>query len=90
MLQNSSITFNCLMDTFESVKHILTSPVTVASNERTFSKLKLVKTHLRSTMNDDKLNFLLILGIEKDIVDQLDINKLVKLWFNVKQCQIQI
>ena len=31
-----------------------TAPVTVSSNERSFSKLKLVKTKLRSTMVQDK------------------------------------
>ncbi|KAF0712179.1 Uncharacterized protein FWK35_00029971 [Aphis craccivora] len=90
-----------LMEKSEEVKHILpcanllcrlalTSPVTVASNERTFSKLKLVNIFLRSTMNDDRLNSLVILGIEKDIVDQLNINKLAQQWSNLKERRIQI
>ena len=33
----------------------LTVPVTVASAERSFSKLKLIKTYLRSTMTQDRL-----------------------------------
>lgn len=101
MLQDDSNNFKSLMEKSEEVKHILpcanllcrlalTSPVTVASNERTFSKLKLVKTFLRSTMNDDRLNSLVILGIEKDIVDQLDTNKLAQQWSNLKERRIQI
>ncbi|KAL4112339.1 hypothetical protein QTP88_016148 [Uroleucon formosanum] len=101
MLQDDSKNFESLMAKSEEVKHILpsanllcrlalTSPVTVASNERTFSKLKLVKTFLRSTMNDDWLNSLVILGIEKDIVDQLNINKLAQQWSNLKERRIQI
>ncbi|KAL4131913.1 hypothetical protein QTP88_009145 [Uroleucon formosanum] len=91
MLQDDSKNFESLMAKSGEVKHILpsanllcrlalTSPVTVASNERTFSKLKLVKTFLRSTMNDDRLNSLVILGIEKDTVDQLNIDKLAQQW----------
>ncbi|XP_008182705.1 uncharacterized protein LOC103309321 [Acyrthosiphon pisum] len=101
MLQDDSKNFESLMEKSEEVKHILpcanllcrlalTSPVTVASNERTFSKLKLVKTFLRLTMNDDRLNSLVILGIEKDIVDQLNINKLAQQWSNLKERRIQI
>jgi hypothetical protein len=36
-------------------------------------------------MKDDRLNFLVILGIEKDIVDQLDINKLAQQWSTLKE-----
>ncbi|XP_046742963.1 uncharacterized protein LOC124409411 [Diprion similis] len=39
----------------------LTLPVTSASGERTFSKLKLIKTYLRSTMCQDRLNGLAVL-----------------------------
>ncbi|CAA0823159.1 hAT dimerisation domain-containing protein / transposase-related [Striga hermonthica] len=44
---------------------LLTIPVTVASAERSFSKLKLIKNYLRSTMSQDRLNGLTMLSIEK-------------------------
>jgi hypothetical protein len=44
---------------------LLTIPITVASIERSFSKLKLIKFYLRSTMSQGKLNRLAILSIEK-------------------------
>ena len=44
---------------------LLTIPVTIASAERSFSKLKLIKFYLRSTMSQEKLNGLTILLIEK-------------------------
>jgi hypothetical protein len=36
-------------------------------------------------MNDDQLNSLVILGIEKDIVDQFNINKLAQQWSTDKR-----
>ena len=44
-----------------------TLPVTTATVERTFSKLKLVKTKLRSLCSEERLSDLLLLAIEKDI-----------------------
>lgn len=44
-----------------------TLPVTTATVERTFSKLKLVKTKLRSLSSEERLSDLLLLAIEKDI-----------------------
>ncbi|KAL4572644.1 hypothetical protein LXL04_019425 [Taraxacum kok-saghyz] len=56
------------MDMFPNVlvayKILLTISVTIASAERSFSKLKLLKTYLRSTMIQEKFNGLVILSIE--------------------------
>ncbi|XP_073037558.1 uncharacterized protein [Primulina eburnea] len=56
---------------------LLTIPVTVASAERSFSKLKLIKNYLRSTMSQDRLNGLAILSIEKKMVAKFDYDNLV-------------
>ncbi len=53
---------------------LLTVPVTVASAERSFSKLKLLKNYLRSTMSQEILNGLAMCSIEKDILDTIDLN----------------
>uniref|UniRef100_A0A8I7BBT1 HAT C-terminal dimerisation domain-containing protein n=1 Tax=Hordeum vulgare subsp. vulgare TaxID=112509 RepID=A0A8I7BBT1_HORVV len=53
---------------------LLTVPVTVASAERSFSKLKLLKNYLRSTMLQDRLNGLAMWCIEKDILDNVDLD----------------
>ena len=58
----------------------LTAPVTVAGNERTFSKLKTVKTALRNSMTDNRLRSLILLNCEKDITDGLDLDHLVDNW----------
>jgi hypothetical protein len=52
---------------------LFTMPVMVASAERSFSKLKLLKNYLRSTMTQDRLNGLAILCIEKKLLDEIDL-----------------
>ena len=55
-----------------------TAPVTVASNERSFSKLNLVKTKLRSTMMQDRLESLKLVSCERDLSVNIDIDRDVK------------
>ena len=43
-----------------------TLPVTVATCERSFSKLKLIKNYLRSTMSEERLSDLAMLSIENE------------------------
>jgi len=68
----------------------LTAPVTTASDERMFSKLKLIKNYLRSKMADQRLNALMMLSCEKDITDSLDIDDLVHKWATLKQRRVQL
>ena len=53
-------------------KVLLTLPVTTASVERSYSKLTLVKTKLRSVMSQDRLEALLLASTERDILLQLN------------------
>lgn len=59
-------------------------PVTVASAERSFSKLKLIKTYLRSTMSQDRVSDLALISIENDEVQKLDRSKLVRKFATAK------
>ncbi|GJN39994.1 hypothetical protein PR202_gb29154 [Eleusine coracana subsp. coracana] len=56
---------------------LFTVPVTVASAERSFSKLKLLKNYLRSTMSQERLNGLATLCIEKELLDAVDIDTII-------------
>ena len=62
----------------------LTLPVTVASAERSFSKLKLIKTYLRSTMAQERLDGLSLLAIERDAAQKLDIDTIINKFANIK------
>lgn len=60
-----------------AIKIFLTLPVSVASNERSFSKLKIIKNHLRSTMSQKRLMDLSILSIEHKCVEQMSFDKII-------------
>ena len=49
----------------------VTIPVTVAAAERSFSKLKLIKTYLRSTMSQERLNGLALMSINREVSRQV-------------------
>lgn len=57
-----SLFINC----HTALRIFLTLPVTVASNERSFSKLKIIKNYLRSSMGQDRLSNLGIMSIEHE------------------------
>ena len=61
-----------------SLRMFLTAPATVVSAERSFSKLKLIKNYLRSTMSQDRLNNLTRLSIESDIAKQIDFDSVIR------------
>lgn len=60
-----------------ALRIFLTLPVTVASCERSFSKLKLIKTYLRSSMGQHRLTNLGILSIENCIAKQINYENII-------------
>lgn len=65
-----------LSEVCKIVKLILVLPASNAESERSFSKMKLVKDRLRSTMNAKKLNHFMIVAHNKDIFDNLDFEEI--------------
>jgi len=68
----------------------LTIPVTLASAERSFSKLKLIKIYVRSTMDGKRLSSLAILSIENDIVENLDWTTLINKFAEIKTQKVPL
>src|SRR6218665_2505382 len=54
-----------------------TMPVTSLASERPFSCLKLIKTHLRTTMLDERLSSLAVLLMHSERVNELDFEKVI-------------
>ncbi len=65
------------------VKLLLTLPCSSAEAERSFSAMRRLKTYLRGTMSQDRLNNLAILHVHRDLVQAVDMrlvaNDFVKL-----------
>ena len=59
---------DCFPNATIAYRVLLTIPVTVASAERSFSKLKLLKSYLCSTMIQERLNDLTMIALESDIL----------------------
>uniref|UniRef100_A0A1X7V0P6 TTF-type domain-containing protein n=1 Tax=Amphimedon queenslandica TaxID=400682 RepID=A0A1X7V0P6_AMPQE len=65
----------CFPHLLQVLQIAMTIGVTSASAERSFSSLKRLKTHLRSTMSQERLNNVSLLHIERDLSN--------KLWHNL-------
>ncbi|XP_056306384.1 uncharacterized protein LOC130218267 [Danio aesculapii] len=65
-------------ETVTLLKILVTTPMTTAEAERCFSTLKRVKTFLRNSMTQERLNALAMLSIEKRLVTEMtDFNQKV-------------
>jgi hypothetical protein len=83
MIQHSSLT-SSFSDVCTALFMFLTVPVTVATAERTFSKLRIIKNYLRSTMSQERLSGLALLSIENDRAQKLDFNKIIDIFATEK------
>ena len=67
---------------------LLTAPVSVAKDERTYSELKIVKNCLHSTMKDERLNDLVVLACENDLTDTINLKEIT--WSKIKLRRLSI
>jgi len=68
---------------FIALRIMLNCPNPVASAERTFSKLKLIKAFNRSHMTNSRLSSLAMFSIETSCVRSLDLEDVMKQWFSI-------
>ena len=73
-----------------ALKIFLTLPVTVASAERSFSKLKIVKNYLRSTMEQDRLSNLSIISIEHQRTSSISFDDIINTFAAKKARKVTI
>ena len=82
MLQND---FNTSFpNTYILLRHYLTLPVTNCAGERSFSHLKRIKSAVRSTQTQDRLNDLALLNIESDVLQDLDFSVVIDTFSSAK------
>ena len=55
------------------MKLILVMPATNSTSERSFSALKQIKSYLRNTMKQERLNSLMTIDVHKDKTDKLEL-----------------
>ncbi|CAI6367503.1 unnamed protein product [Macrosiphum euphorbiae] len=69
-----------------ALRIMLTIPVTSSCAERSFSKLKLIKTYLRNRLGQDKLSELALISIEEEVSSTIDYKHLIDI-FASKKCR---
>jgi hypothetical protein len=58
---------------YEAVGTFLVLPTTTASCERSFSGLRRIKTYLRSSMGQERLNSMIVAAAHPDLLDCIDV-----------------
>ncbi|XP_048514949.1 zinc finger MYM-type protein 1-like [Athalia rosae] len=71
-----------------ALRTLLSLPVSVASRERSFSKLKFFLNYLRSTMSQERLVGLATISIESELCDLIDYQELIADFAKVKARKI--
>ena len=80
----------CVSNVCIALRILLTLPISLASGERSFSKLKLIKTYIRSSMSQQRLVGLSMISIEHDIAKNIDLKQLVTAFAKQKARRVQM
>ena len=62
---------------FTMYRIFLTLPINSAGAERSFSRLKLIKSYVRSTIGEDRLSGLALITIERQFASEVDYNEVI-------------
>ncbi|XP_065642987.1 zinc finger MYM-type protein 1-like [Hydra vulgaris] len=63
-----------------AIRIFLTIPVTVATRERSFSELKLIKNYKRSTMGQERMSSLAKISIENEMTNNIDFDDVINVF----------
>ena len=81
-----------LQPIFPSISILLrifhTMPISVAKGERSFSKLKIIKNHIRATMGQERLSNLMMLSIKNDLAKSLSYDEVIYNFASKKSSKI--
>ena len=69
---------------------ILVLPATNATSECSFSALSRVKSSLRNTMGQERLNSLMILHVHKGLTDKLNMKDVANEFVGAAECRLSI
>ncbi len=64
---------------------LIVMPATNCTSERSFSALRRIKSYLRSTMSQARLNHPMVLHYHQDITDNLDLDTIVNDFISAKE-----
>jgi len=71
-----------------AIRIMLTIPITSAGAERSFSKLKLIKIYLKSSLSQDRLSGLATLAIEKELAENVNYENIIEQFATKKSRKI--
>ena len=83
--QRSLLSEVCLL-----LQLILVLPATNATSERSFSALRRVKSYLRNTMGQKRLNSLMVLHVHKDLTDKLNLKDVANEFVGAAECRLSM
>ena len=78
IITSSSIYIGMFSEVVKLLRIFMTVPVSTASAERSFSSLRRLKTYLRSTMTQQRLNNVMVPHCHKHEIDNIDLTSVAK------------
>lgn len=84
----SHVVINSYWSVKFEIRLLLVNPASSATAERSFSSLRRLKTYLRSTCGQRRLNDIALCHIHKDIVDEVDTNEVMKQFIHARDSRV--
>ena len=82
IIQRTEAILEVKAETYDNLYHIYklicTISVTQVVCERSFSKLKLIKTRLRNSMSNDHSESYMLISVEKNLLDSLECDTIIQ------------